>query len=202
MEDVLKIDLRHPEPAMLDLARNVLAKGGLVVVPTETVYGVACDPSVSGAMKKLVAAKGRDGDKPIARLVADATHVSAVAKDWNAGLQALAREYWPGPLTIVLETADGWTGFRVPDHAVALRLVECCGHELALTSANRSGEPDAITAEEARNAIAVDLILDSGSVTESAVPSTVIKVDGDCIECLREGGVPFAEVRKIFACAR
>jgi tRNA threonylcarbamoyl adenosine modification protein (Sua5/YciO/YrdC/YwlC family) len=197
MANVIKINSQHPEPEVLEQARRVLAAGGLVIVPTETVYGIACDPAVPGAMEKLAAAKGRDGDKPIARLAADAEQVAAVAKDWHPGLQALATKYWPGPLTIVLETAAGWTGYRVPDHAVAMGLAKTCGHELALTSANRSGEPDTQTAGEAMASIAADLVLDSGPVAGQAVPSTVVKVDGNSIECLREGGLPFAEVKQV-----
>jgi len=198
MKPPLTIDLQHPEAEALEQARRVLAHGGLVIVPTETVYGIACDPAVPGALDKLVAAKGRDGGKPIARLAANAEQVAAMAKDWNAGLRALAEAYWPGPLTIVLETTEGWTGFRVPDHAVALQLAECCGHGLALTSANRSGEPDTQTAAEAMAAIEADLVLDSGPSAAEAIPSTVVKVDENAIECLREGCIPFEEAARIF----
>lgn len=198
MANVLKIDLHHPQPELLEQARLVLAAGGLVIVPTETVYGVACDPAVPGAMEKLVTAKGRDGDKPIARLAANADQVAETAKDWNAGLQALAAEYWPGPLTIVLKTSVGWAGYRIPDHTVALKLAECCGHGLALTSANLSGEPDTKTANKAMDSIHADLVLDSGPSAEQAVPSTVVKVNNDSIECLREGCLPFAQVEQVF----
>lgn len=198
MTHTLKIDLHHPQTELLEQARRVLADGGLVIVPTETVYGVACDPTVPGALDKLAAAKGRDGDKPVARLAASAGRVARDAKHWSAGLQALAATYWPGPLTIVLETAAGWTGYRVPDHAVALRLAEYCGHGLALTSANPSGEADTKTAAEAVAAIAADLALDSGPSAAQAIPSTVVKVDGDSIECLREGCLPFADVAHVF----
>ncbi|MCK4565569.1 MAG: L-threonylcarbamoyladenylate synthase [Verrucomicrobia bacterium] len=199
MTQTVKIDLHHPDAEVLEQARQALAAGGLVIVPTETVYGIACDPAVPGAMDKLVATKGRDGDKPVARLAANADQVAEVAKDWNPGLQALAAAYWPGPLTIVLETSAGWTGYRVPDHAVALGLAKACGRELALTSANRSGGADTKTAAEAMTAIGADLALDCGPSADQAVPSTVVKVDGNSIECLREGTVPFEEVQAVFA---
>jgi len=196
--ETLPIDIANPQPKRLERARQTLAKGGLVIVPTETVYGIACDPAVPGALEKLAATKGRDGGKPIARLAATVEHVAAVATDWNEGLQALAARYWPGPLTIVLETATGWTGYRIPDHAVALALAKACGRTLALTSANRSGQPDTKTAQEAIASVEADLALDSGPTAEEAIPSTVIKVDGTQIECLREGGLPFAEVEQVF----
>lgn len=169
-----------------------------MIVPTETVYGIACNPAVPGAMEKLVAAKGRDGGKPIARLGADPEQVAKTATNWNQKLQALADKYWPGPLTIVLETDEGWTGFRIPDHAVALGLAKTCGCALALTSANLSGSPDTRTAQEAMAAVEADLVLDSGPSGERAVASTVVKVDGDRMECLRVGCIPFEQVERIF----
>lgn len=198
MLTALKIDRNNPDANVLKQALAVLSRGGLVIVPTETVYGVACDPTVPGAMTKLVAAKGRDGDKPIARLAANAEQVATMSDDWNAGLQALASTYWPGPLTIVLKTAEGWTGYRVPDHAVAIGLASLCGRTLALTSANLSGEPDTTTAQEAMRLIEADLVLDSGPSAEQAIPSTVVKVDGTTIECLRVGCLPFSEVEGVF----
>jgi L-threonylcarbamoyladenylate synthase len=196
---ILKTDAYQPDAAALTEAKRVLANGGLVIVPTETVYGIACDPAVPGAMEKLVAAKGRDGGKPVARLAADGEQIKATAKNWNAGLEALAEKWWPGPLTIVLETQDGWTGYRVPDHAVAIGLAKACGRTLALTSANLSGEPDTKTAQEAIASVEADLALDSGPSAEQAIPSTVIKVDGENIECLREGKIAFTEVQTLFS---
>lgn len=198
MTEILSIDIANPQPERLEQVRKTLAEGGLVIVPTETVYGVACDPTVPGAMEKLATAKGRDGGKPVARLAASATQVAATATNWNTGLQALTARYWPGPLTIVLETTDGWTGYRVPDHAVALALAKTCGRPLALTSANLSGEPDTQTAQKAMAAVATDLVLDSGPSAREPIPSTVVKVDGTHIECLREGCLPFMEVAHTF----
>jgi L-threonylcarbamoyladenylate synthase len=198
MPEILSIDIEHPQSEPLDRARQTLAGGGLVIVPTETVYGIACDPAVPGALEKLAAAKGRDGDKPVARLAARAEQVAEVAADWSPGLQALATKYWPGPLTIVLETPDGWTGYRIPDHAVALALAKTCERTLALSSANPSGEPDTKTVAEAIAAVEADLALDSGPSAKEAIPSTVVKVDGNHIECLREGRLPFHTVEKTF----
>ncbi len=198
MIQLLKIDRLNPDPALLKKALDVLLDGGLVIVPTETVYGVACDPAVPGALDKLMAAKGRDGDKPIARLAADLEQVKKSAIHWTPGLQALATKYWPGPLTIVLETAEGWIGYRVPDHAVAAGLAQLCGHTLALTSANLSGQPDTKTAAEALASIQADLVLDSGPSADQAIPSTVVKVDEKQIECLREGCIPFLDLQPIF----
>ncbi|MBN2163720.1 MAG: L-threonylcarbamoyladenylate synthase [Pontiellaceae bacterium] len=198
MVRMIQIDRNNPDAGIIDEARGVLESGGLVIVPTETVYGIACNPTVPGAMDRLIAAKGRDGNKPIARLASDPAQVAAGAKNWNAGLQTLAKAYWPGALTIVLETNEGWTGYRIPNHPVALALAEACGNVLALTSANLSGESDTKTAESAMQSVQADMVLDSGPSAEQAVPSTVIKVNGSRIECLREGCLPFREVKNLF----
>jgi L-threonylcarbamoyladenylate synthase len=198
MIQTLEIDKEKPDFQTLEKARGVLLAGGLVIVPTETVYGIACDPAVPGAMDRLISAKGRDGDKPIACLAADGLQVKSASKHWNSGLDALAAKWWPGPLTIIVETSNGWTGYRVPDHAVAIELAKLCGRTLALTSANLSGEPDTKTALEAIASVEADLALDSGPSAAKAIPSTVIKVDQDKIECLREGRVPFTEIETVF----
>ncbi|QBG49093.1 Sua5/YciO/YrdC/YwlC family protein [Verrucomicrobia bacterium S94] len=198
MIQTLKIDKKKPDPQILTQARDVLCAGGLVIVPTETVYGIACDPAVSGAMDKLIRAKGRDGGKPVARLAADGGQVKAAARHWNPGLDALAEKWWPGPLTLIVETDGGWTGYRVPNHAVPVELAKQCGRTLALTSANLSGEPDTKTAQEAIASVKADLVLDSGPSAAAAIPSTVVRVDGEKIECLREGRLPMAEIEAVF----
>ena len=196
MGDILSIDAANPRSEALEKAARTLAAGRLVIVPTETVYGIACDPSVPGALERLLAAKGRDAGKPIARLAADADAVRALSKEWNSGIQALVDAFWPGPLTLVLETSNGWTGFRVPDHPVALALAKR-RHLLALTSANPSGMPDTRTAAAAMAAIEADLVLDSGPA-ETGIPSTVARVSGSRLECLREGSLPFSELQSVF----
>jgi L-threonylcarbamoyladenylate synthase len=198
MVEILSINRSNPEIKLLDHACRILADGGLVVVPTETVYGIACDPSISGAMDKLIAAKGRDGDKPIAHLAASTKHVQTELAEWNPGIQILSERYWPGALTLVLKSATGWTGYRIPDHPVALALANRYGRTLALTSANLSGDPDTKTATEAVASVSADLALDSGPSAKEAIPSTVVKVNGNFIECLREGCIPYSEIEQLF----
>lgn len=169
-----------------------------MVVPTETVYGVACDPAVPGALIRLQTVKGRDATKPLARLVAGVKPVLAAVPHWSDGMQRLADRFWPGPLTMVVETPEGWVGFRVPAHAVALGLAAGCVQGLALTSANRSGTPDTRTAQEAQRAIKADLVLDAGPSAEHAVPSTVVRVAATEVTCLREGVVPFEAILRVF----
>lgn len=179
----------------LDEALAVLRRGGLVALPTDTVYGVAADPGVPGAEERLGQAKGRTEDKAIPLLAADCDQVER----WPARLtplaRKLARKYWPGALTMVLECGGGRReGFRVPAHAAALALLRAAG-TLRVTSANRSGAAPALTAQAAAEALGagVELVLDAGPAPGGR-PSTVIRVDGDTVAVLREGAIPGREI--------
>lgn len=168
-----------------------------MIVPTETVYGLAADLRSDGAVERLYRAKGRSDGKPIARLAASVEQVRAQGAVLSAAAERLAAAFWPGPLTLVLGTPCGDAGFRVPDYRVTLDLLARMGTVLAATSANRSGEPDALTAEDAVRAVGGDaaLVLDAGR-SPGGVPSTVVRVDEDRVTILRPGAIAEESVRK------
>lgn len=193
---IRRLDPRRPDRKAIVDASAALARGALVVVPTETVYGLAADPRVPGAVELIYGAKNRARRKPITLLAADAAQVRAACGGrLGARAQRLAAKYWPGPLTLVLKTREGFEGFRVPDHAVARALLREAGVPLAVTSANRSGEAPAVTARQAAVALGrrVAVILDAGK-SPGGVPSTVVKVEGRRVEILREGAIPAAKI--------
>jgi tRNA threonylcarbamoyl adenosine modification protein (Sua5/YciO/YrdC/YwlC family) len=177
-------------------AADALAAGRLVVIPTDTVYGLAADPRVSGAEERLRAAKGREPRKPIPILAADADAVTAAGFAMNEIERRLAT-VWPGPLTIVLRKGDATEGIRVPDHPVARSLIRECGGLLRVTSANRSGEEPARTASEAEAALGgkAAVILDDGP-SPGGTPSTVVRVDDGRLVILREGAIPREALEK------
>ncbi len=184
-------------------AAELLKQGELVVVPTETVYGVAARADSPEALAKLCAAKGRDESKRIALFADGIASVRAAGIHVDEIAERLAAAFWPGPLTMVLpNAAGGWDGFRVPDHAVALAwLRELGGVVPAVTSANRSGEPAARTAQEAWETLAphVALALDAGPVAVGAA-STVVKVSAGEIEILRPGPLARAALERAAQC--
>ncbi|MCU0857126.1 MAG: L-threonylcarbamoyladenylate synthase [Pontiellaceae bacterium] len=192
MNKIIQINANRPEPELIRRACELLNAGELVVVPTETVYGIACDPA---HLEKLYAAKERDRGKPVARLAASFEQVEALDAKFGRHGRALAEKYWPGPLTLVLDTPGGLTGFRVPAHEVPLALARAFGRPIALTSANKSGGADAVTAQEAFQTLqtSVTLFLDSGECTGKK-PSTVVQCLDDGIKILREGAIPAAEI--------
>ncbi|MDI6774593.1 MAG: L-threonylcarbamoyladenylate synthase [Verrucomicrobiota bacterium] len=182
--------------AAIQAAAEALRRGALAVIPTDTVYGLAGDPRAPGVLDRLFEAKGRDRNKPIPFLVAGLDAVAACGAELNGIEQRLARRFWPGPLTLVLNVGSWTEGFRVPNHEVALALLREVGGSLRATSANLSGEPPALTADDARRALgaAVDAILDGGPV-QGGAPSTVVKVEQGTIRILRSGAISEAELR-------
>jgi len=183
-------------PRVLDEALAVLRSGGLLVVPTDTVYGVAADPRVPGAERRLYRAKGRAGDKALPLLAADYAQIESWPARLNPMARKLARRYWPGALTMVLDCGTrGREGFRIPAQAATRTLLRAAGGPLRVTSANLSGAPPALTAQAAAEALgaSVALVLDAGPAA-GGLPSTVIRVDDNTVTVLREGAIPAQEI--------
>ena len=175
----------------LDVAARVLNAGGVVVIPTDTVYGLAAHPAFPAAVARLYTIKGREAKKPIALLAADAASVVAFG---YAVPPELAR-LWPGALTVVASAPAGADrpaeGFRVPDHAWTRELLRRCGGVLRVTSANLSGRRPATDAPQALAdvGLSADLVVDDG-VSPGGVPSTVVRVlPTGAYEILREGTI-------------
>ncbi|MDD5676563.1 MAG: L-threonylcarbamoyladenylate synthase [Kiritimatiellae bacterium] len=179
---------------------STLRRGGLVILPTDTVYGVAAAPAAPGAEERLFRAKRRPDNKPIALLAADRCQVEACQGELGVFGRALADRYWPGALTMVLRTGNSWEGFRVPDHPVMLAILKAVRGVLRVTSANISGGAPALTAAAAIAALgsAVELAVDAGPAP-GGMPSTVIKIWPGRYDVLREGAVPSAEIAGIAA---
>ena len=186
------------DPTAVERAAKALLGGGLVVLPTETVYGLAALASDPVATRALFARKGRGADVPVAVLCADAEQALALADGRPSVATELAAAHWPGPLTMVLPRRPGlgWAlgeptdtiGLRCPDHDLVRALAARVG-PLATTSANRHGQPTPASAIEAAGQLLgeVDLVLDGGQL--SGTPSTVVDLTGDTLRVLRQGGV-------------
>ena len=183
-------------------ALQALDRGEVIVIPTDTVYGLAARPELPGAVEAIFVIKRRASDLALPVLGADVHTLSKVVLiDRRA--EALGAEYWPGPLTLVLPRAEdfpydlggrstGTVAVRVPDLQTTIELLAASG-PLAVTSANRSGAPPAVTVEEARAVLGeeVSVFVDGGRV--GGAPSTVLDlVDGPRV--LREGALPESEL--------
>jgi L-threonylcarbamoyladenylate synthase len=176
-------------------AAEVLRCGGLVIFPTDTVYGLGAAPSISTAVQRIYDAKGRPDEKALVWLV-DSIDAARAWCDVDARAEALARQFWPGGLTLVLRRlapAAGSLpnlGVRVPAHAAALAILRAVGGPVATTSANRSGEPSARTAADAEAGLGaqVDLIIDAGPAL-GGIESTVVDLSTDPPTILRAGAI-------------
>ena len=181
---------------MLEEAVAALLRGEVIVVPTDTVYGVAVAGSVPGATARLFEVKARPTDVALPVLVADVAQARTVVEVSELAAYLMAR-HWPGGLTIVLPRAAGFdvdlggtdgttVGVRVPDHHVPRDLARRVG-PLVTTSANLHGRPTPATAAEVRAELGVEIVVDGGRC--AGAPSTVVRVDGDEVVVLREGAV-------------
>ena len=195
MKRVLNVDPGRPDTLAVRKAAACLTCGELVILPTDTVYGLAADPRAPGALEALYRAKRRPREKEIARLALSADQVAGCGADIGAAGRRLADRYWPGPLTLVLRVPGGKCGYRVPDHPVCLEVLRAAGAPLAVTSANLSGASPAVTASEAMEQLgaAASLALDAGPAP-GGVPRSVVSVSGERIEILREGAISGREL--------
>jgi tRNA threonylcarbamoyl adenosine modification protein (Sua5/YciO/YrdC/YwlC family) len=213
------IDLRTAEDCrdVVHWAVQALAEGRLVAFPTETVYGVAASALNARAVERLVEAKGREPGHPLTLAIRSAEEARDYAPDMSLLAHRLARRCWPGPITLVVDdshreslvrrlppvvrqaVSPGETvGLRVPGHEIVLDVMRMLAGPLALSSANRSGEPDAVTAAEVLAALGdeLDLVLDDGPC-RFGQPSSVVRVIGNRCEMLRQGVVPEKTVRRL-----
>jgi len=184
-------------------AAQIVRMGGLVVYPTETVYGLGCDPLNVQAVKRILDVKG-DRKKPLPVLAAslvDADKVAFVSPNWKK----LAAKFWPGPLTMVFPKKPalpdvvtfGWdsVGLRIPDNDVALQLISLSGGLLIGSSANRTGEKPARRVQEISAELTemVGVVLDGGSAVQGR-PSTVVDLTSEKPRILREGPISLKSI--------
>ena len=190
-------------------AARLLAGGGLVAFPTETVYGLGAVATDAEAVARIYRAKGRPSTNPLIVHVADVDAARALAgSGWNGVAEALAREFWPGPLTLVLPRAAGLAdavtsggptmAVRVPRHPVARSLLSTCAHPVVAPSANSSGRLSPTLAEHVAADLGdrVDLILDGGPC-EAGVESTVMDVTVSPPRMLRPGPIPPVKLEQV-----
>jgi tRNA threonylcarbamoyl adenosine modification protein (Sua5/YciO/YrdC/YwlC family) len=204
-----RYDLTDPESREPGVAAAVAAvrRGLLVVLPTDTVYGIGVDAFDADGVQRLLDAKGRGRDMPPPVLISSATTLEALASDVPGWARGLVEQYWPGPLTIVcrqqpslrwdLGETRGTVAVRMPHHQSALDLLGRTG-PLAVSSANLSGEPAATDADEAERMLggSVEVILDDGPSPGGAA-STIVDCTGTRPRILREGAISEAELAPV-----
>ena len=194
-------DRLAPDAGGIATAAELLRGGALVAFPTDTVYGIGCRIGDPDALARLFAAKRRPVEKAVAWLVASPDEPMALGYRNDARADRLAARFWPGALTLVLPAKAGSAtqAFRVPDHEVALALLAAAG-ALAVSSANRSNEPETLDADDVAVAFAdsdePSAIVDGGRVA-GGVASSVVDLTGPRARLLREGALSRAELEGV-----
>lgn len=196
---------------------QALQNGKAVVYPTDTTYGLAVDAINIRAIKKLYRIKGRNFNKPVHVVVPSVAYAKKIVK-WNVAASALAKKFWPGPLTIVslllqrrsaprqrgevvLSAKTGFLGIRMPNNQVALDLSKHLKHPITATSANLSGQADCYSAQDVikqfkNQKFKPDIIINAGKLPKRK-PSTVVKISNRQIEILRHGPITSKQIKKV-----
>ena len=189
-------------------AAEIISRGGVAAFPTDTVYGIGAHINSASAVKRIYVIKGREEIKPLQLLLASIQEIDRVAIEIPDEARALAEAFLPGGLTIVLKKSPSVPGLvtagldtvavRVPGHPVCLELVKAVGAPIAATSANLSGRPSAIDAQEVRSQLGsqVDIIIDGGPAP-LGMDSTIIDLTQNPPKLLREGAVPRGAVLRV-----
>jgi len=169
----------------------------MLLIPTETVYGLACAWDSTAGREKIFQAKKREQGKPLQMLASNVEMACRHGAVVTGAAERIARHFLPGPLTLVVPCRGGGTvGFRIPDHAFALELLRRLDAPLATTSANLSGEPPALSVGEALGKLALppDLAVDAGTLPPDTRASTVVAADEAGLKLLREGPISYADI--------
>lgn len=206
--EFVEVDAHEPDLDRIRYIAKVIETGGLVVLPTDTVYGLVCDPGNSTAVEGVYLVKRRSRNLPLALLLRDMGQAGSYAGELSDSAVRAMQEFWPGALTVVLRASKdtspkvragkGTIGLRLPAHVVPRLVADELGTALASTSANLSAQPSPITAEQARAHLdgLVHLIVDGGPAP-TGQESTVVDFSRTPPQVLREGAVSIARLREV-----
>jgi len=199
--------IRADDPQASTKAAKVVASGGVIIYPTDTLYGLGADALSDEAVAKIYAVKGRQEGKPIHAIVADMEMAEQYAA-LNETARKIAERFFPGPLTLILKKNDSLVsgitngidtfGFRIPDSTFCIALARAFDGPVTATSANKSHmrperSVDAILAQLADTAHLIDLVVDAGELPDH-LPSTVVDISSNEAIILREGAIPSSDI--------
>jgi len=195
------------DAGIVERAAGFIKSGGIIVYPTETLYGLGADAGNARTLRRLSDLKGREGAKPFLVIVDDFERLRPLVAEVSSQAQVLMNAFWPGPLTLVfkaspdvpsdLTAGTGTIGARVPSNDFCRELVRASGRPITSTSANRAGAPPLDSIEKIRNTLSegIDLFIDAG-VRLTGAPSTVVDVSGPTPLLLREGAVRWEQIAR------
>jgi tRNA threonylcarbamoyl adenosine modification protein (Sua5/YciO/YrdC/YwlC family) len=201
----VSVDPGAPQRDAIEEAATWIRNGGVVAIPTDTLYGLACDPFRADAVSRLFAVKGRAAGQALPLIAADAAQVAVHLGAVPPLGARLAQRFWPGPLTLIVVAPaslvrdvtgnTGTVGVRVPADAVARAIAAACGRPITATSANVSGQPATSDPDDIERTLGdrIDLLIDTGP-TRGGAPSTIVDVTSAEPRLVRDGAIPWDEI--------
>lgn len=201
------VNPEHPDVAAIEEVTDILLEGGIVALPTDTVYGLAAVSTNGDAVRRLYEIKGRERNKSIPLLIHSTKGLAHLVRQVPDAVRPLLESHWPGGLTVVFRkyqsafaevTSDDTIGLRMPNHTVTLAVLSMVARPLAVTSANLSGKPPALTADDVLESFgdSIECVLDAGR-TPGKRASTVLSVIESPFRILREGAISFSNLKAI-----
>jgi L-threonylcarbamoyladenylate synthase len=210
--EMLKINSSAPEPSLIRYAADQIRAGQVLGMPTDTFYGLAADPFNLRAVDRVYEIKSRSRHKPLSLLIEDLEQAEELANSLPDEFHALAKKFWPGPLTIIVKAASrlplkvtantGNVALRVPNAKIPLEVVKAAGIPITATSANLSGESECTTAEAVRDqlGIRIPIIVDGGTSPRETASTIVDLTDEEARwKIMREGAISSQEISEFFA---
>ena len=201
------VDAEAPQRDAVEEAVTWIQTGGVVAIPTDTLYGLAADPFNATAVARIFTIKGRSAGQALPLIAADVEQILVYFGPLSAAANRLATQFWPGPLTLLVPASralaagvsggTGRVGVRVPDHAIARAVSAGAGRPITATSANISGQPATADPDEVERTLgdSVDLLLDTGP-TRGGAPSTIVDVTDDEPRLVRAGAVDWEAIQR------
>ncbi len=210
--EIVKINSDTPEASLVRYAADQIRAGEVLGMPTDTFYGLAADPFNLRAVDRVYEIKSRSRHKPLSLLIESVEQAEELAKPLPEEFHALARKFWPGPLTIIVRAASrlplkvtantGNVALRIPSSAIPLAVVQAARIAITATSANLSGESECTSAEAVRDQLQdrISIIVDGGP-SPREVSSTIIDLTDEEArwKIMREGAIPSQEISEFFA---
>ncbi len=200
------LDPNNPDPFQVEKISDLLLDGGIIGIPTDTIYGIACDATSQIAVKKIFDMKNRSSEKSLPIMVHNMKLLKRIIPSIPQKVEQMLDDLWPGALTVIFKKSPGvlkyvsatdTIGVRIPNNYVILSIISLLGRPLAVTSANISGEQPLFLAKDIQRVFgsSIDLIVDSGHLNES-LPSTVIDVSSEPYKILRDGAIPKEKLKE------
>jgi tRNA threonylcarbamoyl adenosine modification protein (Sua5/YciO/YrdC/YwlC family) len=210
--EIIKINTENPEPSLVRYAAEQIRAGQVLGMPTDTFYGLAADPLNLRAVERVYEIKSRSRHKPLSLLIESTDQAEELAKPLPEEFYALARRFWPGPLTVIVQAASrlplkvtantGNVALRVPAAKIPLAVVRAAGLPITATSANLSGAAECTSAVEVRDQLQdrISIIVDGGTSPREVASTIVDLTDPESRwKVIREGAIPSQEISEFFA---